>query len=245
MKSEVILGIGTSKFPDLLFQDLHRVVNLRQLVAYRYRLGAPVEMLFAESANEQSAMQSAIAAYSRHYHSRDPLLTKYTPFEERGTSMYHVEAHAIPDEDFRDVFYRQQTMGSKTAIVVQRPQDVIVLNLFRGEQAGEFSGRQWGYLDDTKELIAAAVERHCDLTHASQNVDWRGMLEALTDLPRLSRQEAAVCAYILDGCFNEGISLNMGISVHSVITYRRRAFAKLGITSQCELYGLLVKRRLH
>ena len=59
----------------------------------------------------------------------------------------------------------------------------------------------------------------------------------------LSRREIAVCTQILEGYFNEAIALNMGLSVHSVITYRRRAFAKLGISTLSELFAMVLRSK--
>ena len=40
----------------------------------------------------------------------------------------------------------------------------------------------------------------------------------------------------------EGIGLDLGVSTHSVVTYRRRAFEKLGIATQKELFSLVLRR---
>jgi DNA-binding CsgD family transcriptional regulator len=58
----------------------------------------------------------------------------------------------------------------------------------------------------------------------------------------LSQREASVCARVVMGYTNEAASLDLGLSFHSVATYRRRAYGKLGITSQSELFALLLSR---
>jgi DNA-binding CsgD family transcriptional regulator len=42
------------------------------------------------------------------------------------------------------------------------------------------------------------------------------------------------------GYSNEAIALDLGLSFHSVRTYRRRAYAKLNVTSQNELFALIL-----
>ena len=49
--------------------------------------------------------------------------------------------------------------------------------------------------------------------------------------------EAEICAMIVIGHTTQGISLDLGISKNTVITHRRRAYDKLGISSQNELFG--------
>ena len=59
-------------------------------------------------------------------------------------------------------------------------------------------------------------------------------------MARLSLREAQICARIVSGYSNEAIGLVLGLSFHSVRTYRRRAYTKLGITSQNELFSLVL-----
>jgi DNA-binding CsgD family transcriptional regulator len=63
---------------------------------------------------------------------------------------------------------------------------------------------------------------------------------------RLSNRETAVCAHIIAGHSTESIALNLGVSPHSIATYRQRAYAKLNISSQNELFlqllGLCARR---
>ncbi len=58
----------------------------------------------------------------------------------------------------------------------------------------------------------------------------------------LSAREAAVCTRIVAGCSTEAIGIDLGVSRHSVISYRRRAFEKLGIATQRELFTLVLRR---
>jgi DNA-binding CsgD family transcriptional regulator len=46
--------------------------------------------------------------------------------------------------------------------------------------------------------------------------------------------------YILQGLSSEAIAGRLAISLNSVLTYRRRAYQRLGITSQNELFSLVM-----
>jgi DNA-binding CsgD family transcriptional regulator len=43
---------------------------------------------------------------------------------------------------------------------------------------------------------------------------------------------------VLAGMTSEGIALDLGIALSSVLTYRKRGYARLGVTSQAELFAL-------
>jgi DNA-binding CsgD family transcriptional regulator len=59
----------------------------------------------------------------------------------------------------------------------------------------------------------------------------------LTEEWGLTAREADVCAGILLGYSTVGLSLTLGISTNTVATHRKHAYAKLGISSQNELFA--------
>ncbi|MCL4680097.1 MAG: helix-turn-helix transcriptional regulator [Rhodocyclaceae bacterium] len=72
---------------------------------------------------------------------------------------------------------------------------------------------------------------------AAGRVDTLG--DRLLQLQRgLSRRELAVAARVLAGMTSEGIAADLGIGLQSVLTYRKRAYAKLGVCGQRELFAL-------
>lgn len=56
----------------------------------------------------------------------------------------------------------------------------------------------------------------------------------------LTQRELDVCARTLIGLTAEGIALDLNIKKTSVLTYRKRAYARLGVSSQTQLFRLLV-----
>jgi DNA-binding CsgD family transcriptional regulator len=91
--------------------------------------------------------------------------------------------------------------------------------------------------------LAAAFERHLDLrpkrempTPAQMAASFQGGESG----PALSGREAAACVGIVRGHSNETIALHLDLSINSVRAYRRRAYAKLQITSQNELLALIL-----
>jgi DNA-binding CsgD family transcriptional regulator len=90
------------------------------------------------------------------------------------------------------------------------------------------------------DLLIALIARHVDLSLSRPN-----LTPALTSLEEiyncvvaatdLSRREGEVCARILYGLSSCGIALDLGIGKESVMTYRKRAYQRLGIGSQREL----------
>jgi DNA-binding CsgD family transcriptional regulator len=58
--------------------------------------------------------------------------------------------------------------------------------------------------------------------------------------PLLSPREVEVCVRIMLGVTSEGIGIDLGISRNTVLTYRKRAYARLKISSQNQLFRLVM-----
>jgi DNA-binding CsgD family transcriptional regulator len=245
MSEKIILSIGAKDFARTLFAECRATLSIRQLVAYRYRPGTAVELLLAESADDDGNMHRVIRGYLDSLHQKDPIRACTTPLPARTLNIRHVEAASITDDTFRNDLYRTQNMASKTAIIVQRPQDALAIAFLRGDDVGELSGSQWGFIEQSAGSIAAAVEKHFEFISPPPEIDWEARLGNIKGRPPLSCRETLVCARILEGYFNEAIAQSIGLSVHSVITYRRRAFCKLGISTQNELFTLAIRAQAH
>jgi len=74
----------------------------------------------------------------------------------------------------------------------------------------------------------------------------RGRGERIADLVQrlaalrkgLTPRELEIASRIVAGMGAEAIALDLGIAPSSVVTYRRRAYARLGIAAQNELFAL-------
>ncbi|MDB5874799.1 MAG: regulatory protein LuxR [Ramlibacter sp.] len=60
----------------------------------------------------------------------------------------------------------------------------------------------------------------------------------------LTARERTVCVGILTGYTSEAMALNLGISINSVLTYRKRIYKKLCIASQSELFMITFRQLL-
>jgi len=104
----------------------------------------------------------------------------------------------------------------------------------------EFSESELARVRDVAELLISLIGRHQEIIQAKPNA-----FSALTSLETietrilntkmLSRREAQVCARILYGCSSCEIASALGVGKESVMTYRKRAYQHLNISSQRDL----------
>jgi len=95
------------------------------------------------------------------------------------------------------------------------------------------------------DVLTALLQRHktrCEsslplFSNSGANLYQRRLMDAGLGL---SRREIEVCALIARGYTSEGIALELGISINTVLTFRKRAYARLRISSQNELMRLIM-----
>ena len=120
----------------------------------------------------------------------------------------------------------------------------VFLNLYRLEPSGAFAADEVASIEELSQFLAALAVKHVGTLGMLLRSRNRGdrvaalaaRLHALDG--RLTRRETDVLSRVLLGVTSEGIALDLGIGINTVLTYRKRAYARLGVTSQAELFSL-------
>src|SRR5262249_22774861 len=123
---------------------------------------------------------------------------------------------------------------------------------YRITSQGRFAREDVQRLMAVAPTVSAAVARHFQQDAAGE-VDPLLRLKALfadaAPFAALTGREKEVCQRIISGFSSEAIAADLGISLHSALTYRKRAYEKLGISAQNELFAialrLMASRRLN
>ncbi|MEO6340261.1 MAG: helix-turn-helix transcriptional regulator [Caulobacteraceae bacterium] len=121
-----------------------------------------------------------------------------------------------------------------------------LLDLFRSLRQSPFTDAEERALSDAGRLVASivgvhatrqriniAVSSNCRDDIAAQVVKFLGA--------GLTRREAEVVSRIVMGLRTEAIATDLGIKSATVITFRKRAYAKLGVARQAELFARCVQ----
>jgi DNA-binding CsgD family transcriptional regulator len=96
--------------------------------------------------------------------------------------------------------------------------------------------------------LAGLAAKHAQLAEAAAPIrPLRLSIDGIVALLRalgagLTEREMAVLARLVSGLTTEGCALELGLRPCSVATYRRRAYQRLNISSQSELFALLLAR---
>lgn len=119
------------------------------------------------------------------------------------------------------------------------------IDLFCPRADNAFDDRVIARLQAQLPVVASIVRKHwslCGQALAENPVDAR--IDELFDgfgKPELSDREHEVVQHILRGHSSESIGYNLKISITTVKTHRKRAYAKLNVSSQSELLSLFLQ----
>lgn len=248
MLEQALLQAGSVGFTHHLFQAVREQTGATRLVIYEYVRGSPATVL----AQEGPQLDTVLAEKNRKL--AESAFVGPSAYIEEAPEQRQLQVHVLEvvaggrdDPDSAAGPGAPRFIQTKVALVLRDPDKDpdkhLVISFERDGASGSFTEAQRRFILDRSAAIALAVERHCDALRSPTFpliASWARYLEKIPGLPVLSSQEALVCAYALLGCTKSDIAERMGISVHSVTAYRRRAYAKLNVTSQIELSSLLI-----
>ena len=249
MLENVILSIGSPDFNSVLFGSFERELRTRQVVLYRF--GSPdasvaPETLMAQDNRTDGCVHSLVHDYVGGYHRYDPMRPHFLTSPERTVEVGNIAVKQIADTKYAQHLFVEPGIAGKLCVILRRPNDAICLSLYRDRKHNSFGSDDLERIHRIKLDLAAAMERHLTLTSPSAPKSCDEIAPALLAHPRgkfLSSREVAVCTRLLMGYSNEAIALDLNVSFHSVRTYRRRAYLKLGVTSQNELFSLVLAHK--
>ena len=179
----------------------------------------------------------------------DPFHDLHTRRAPRG--VYRLSEIA-PDQFHRNPYfldyYANTTMVDELAFVGY-PAPGVSVQVCLGRDArsnARFSSREMARARQVSPIVVALIERHwAELSpqgeHAEGDVT-RQLIDSLDAAHGvgLSRRQAEVALMILRGHSSVSIGLGLGISPQTVKVFRKQLYRKCGISSQAELFTLLL-----
>jgi DNA-binding CsgD family transcriptional regulator len=236
----LVLAIGRSSFPKLLLDTVRDVANVGHCMVFSFEGHAAHCHIGIGNIGIGPDLG---AAYSQHFYAADPnhetmlrqqsarrpiVLPKFSP------RMYSAR--------YRKLFFEHGEIIDKSATAIWADDTCFYLNFYRTIDQGRFTAAETARLAELAPALAAIVARHCQEQDAP---DPRAQLNRLFETRecflRLTPREKDVCRRILSGYGTEAIASELGISLHSAFTYRKRAYEKLGISSQNELFAIALR----
>jgi len=182
-----------------------------------------------------------LPAYSLTYKRLDPIGELYAAAPRRGDiAVQRVRPLDIGSAEFRRRFFDEPGIIERISLVERGASGWRGLNVARHRSDGFFSERE---LDALAGLARLALP----MLPLAQPPGSSGTTVTSAQLedrfgrrwPALTPRERQVCARAAIGLSVEATAIDLGIAKTSVVTFRQRAYRRLGVTSPYELCGLV------
>jgi len=238
-----VLALGRPLFSQALIGTLQRVAGVGHCMVFTFE-GERSARCLLDIGNIPIGSDLG-AAYSEHFHLADP--NRDPIFRERTSSspiVLPTFARRMYSARYAKVFFEDAEIVDKFATAIWVERACFYVNFYRTVAQGRFSPEQVERLNRIAPAIGAAVARHfqAESPPDPNPVHKLELLFSSSDpLTRLTCREKQVCLRILSGLSSEAISIDFGISLQSTFTYRKRAYEKLGISSQNELFAIVLR----
>ncbi|WP_030540929.1 LuxR C-terminal-related transcriptional regulator [Sphingobium sp. DC-2] len=229
----LISALGTASLGEVILRAADDISDVDELFGFWIADdGPPVQL--ASSGHRGSSRRRA-SLYSSGFHAMDPLLRLVRTMPEQAPIM----SASIAAKDIDDPLYRRECfdrpgLKEKIAFVQTYGSRHYVLSFYCGRGLRE---AQVDRLAALAALSLPILKRHGELLGDEVGLSLTQKIEhrLARAYPRLTSRERQVCARSLAGMTAEATAIDLGVAETSVLTYRRRAYERYGISSAGQL----------
>lgn len=237
----VILSLGDSDFAKKLLGFVSHqcpVDHLSLIQLHRQQVG----FICSASAVGIDIAPASQSLYLSRFYLSDPNQEHQEQLQQGRVLIQTLSLDEIDDHSYQALWLRQFKLRHRISLLFHADKGLYCLNLYRGQD--RFSAEQIQHLESQSQQLATLAIKHSRLAGSLSKFQTRE--QQLQELghrisrhsSKLTEREQQVCGRILLGLSSEGIALDLEVKTASVHTYRKRAYQKLGISSQNELFAL-------
>ena len=228
--------VGTDAFERSLFAAAHGATGCSHLTAFVSEPRSSARPLVAANCGPGNLARAVADRYIRHYWDLDPAndFAESGGLPESGAALL-TRSDDIGSARYRSDCYTKIDLGDRFSLIRRSREQLLRINFYscRGSSFDETAIHD---ILDSADVLMALLARHEDTRPSSNPFGQESFAARLRSWqPAMTQREIQVCDGIARGLTSEGIAIENGISINTVLTYRKRAYARLGISSQNEL----------
>lgn len=238
-----VLAIGRLAFPRALIRVLRYAADVGHCMVFSFTGDRSARCLL--DIGNIPIGEALGTAYSQHFHLADP--NRDTIFGRQTSTapiVLPTFARRMYSDNYRKIFFEDSRIVDKFATAIWVDNTCFYVNCYRINSQGRFSPDQLAQLSRIAPAVSATVARHFqqECAPTANPLDTVEILLATSEpFACLTGREREVCLRILSGFSSEAISADLNIGLQSTLTYRKRAYQKLGISSQSDLFGIVLR----
>jgi DNA-binding CsgD family transcriptional regulator len=239
---KVVPELGTPHFDAVLLAAIESAVAVDSMATVTFQPETGLRTLGVGSRRNLAHARSWTHAYVSLHHRLDPNFAEIVR-RRRGVLVRRHDPGRLASRVYQERFFGRSGAVDKVAYVWWTNGVGYYANLYRLDPSPPFSDADAACLRNLAPMVASLYSAH-DARLRLKAARHSGSPERLAETVvsalgvRLSTRERDVLSRTLLGLRTEGVSLELGIKPTTVITLRKRAYAKLGIASHAELFAL-------
>ncbi|MFL9839593.1 LuxR C-terminal-related transcriptional regulator [Sphingomonas sp. ST-64] len=239
--ADLVAAIGGPAFPNALLDALRTLAGVELCSVFLRDRGEHVELIFAhgELPDAPGFPLRASHAYARSYWRSDRQLAQLAHAPPGVPVVTRRRACDIADPAYRAACYDRAGVAERVSIL-SPGHPCFAVNGYRTRGSRPFSAQDFARLELHAGLLIAALRQHLRAEQAARPVgDETSLAGRLATLDYgLSAREAEIVAALMLGETQDRIAAAKQLSATTVITYRRRAYGKLGVANRRDLMAL-------
>jgi len=233
-----VLAVGEDQFGDAILRAVNTLAEVDLCSAFRVQSSEAPQHLCSAGNLPQIPRFAEVASsnYASVYWRRDALALMMQNLASGGDEV-HVFRQAwndIRDSEYRRACYERASIVERITMLRSGPSSVC-LSVYRTEATGPSSALDCERLEACAPILTAAVAKHASIRslYTRSAASESAILIALLQREEgLSSREAEIAAALAVGRTQAEIAKDTGLTLNSVITYRKRAYGKLGISDR-------------
>lgn len=246
--SGVIEAIGADCYANACLRLFEQALDAEHWALFRYQTDNSVSCLATASRLHKLAARENVGRFVARCHKVDPSLLALKERQRGGVCVAKIDIEDIKDPQYRHCFETTRVHERLSFFSRSRSQ-LHQLCIYRGPRRRSFSSDELIRFSALASLVLATAfkhERFCRRADAGfRYLDLQAIEHCFERAPTaLSKREREVCARAAAGQTIEATARDLNIGRTSVITYRQRAYQKLGISRQHELVALVNNLRV-
>lgn len=238
----LIDAVATPKFESELFAISRAAIHCEHVTAFAVGENSSPRVLIAANAGSANVARPLAAKYIAQYWNLDPANHAEDPGENKRVALRIVPDSDIAYEPYRSDCYTNLRIADRFTIMQRSGSDLYRINFYAGAGYGRFADADINRMASSGDILMSLLIKN-DAANAVKSEAWtpQALLSKLRRVaPDMPAREAEVCTSIMLGMTSEAIGLKLGISVNTVLTYRKRAYGRLNISCQNELMRLIL-----
>ena len=245
--TSLVSSIGAADanaFASEVLKLLGNVAGISQCTVFAYEFGDRPRTMSVADHRGGRYLRDVADTYASRFYALDgnQRIVSAAGARRLGNSLllHRQTSDEITHEGYRLACYHQPNVSDRLSLLLQPAEDIwLSVNLYRDRSRGLFHAREIEQVEAMAPLIAHAARHHYSLSGPVQMGIPQLMLARVRGLcPDLSKRELDVLRGVLEGRTAHDIGERIGVKPSSVVTYQKRAYRRLGISSQRQLFAL-------